>query len=309
MGLCASVLTAVITAFLPDYYKSEARILPADTKGSSGLGQLAAAAAAFGVGVPAADSGDANFVDILNSRSVREDLLKSEFKFRARSFRFGPETLHQETLYQYLKVRNMDRGVQKVGEILSTSKDTKSKILTVSAETVSPELSQQLVQRATRDLETFVMEKGRTKGTEKARFAQARLKESREELAQAEESLRRFLEGNRNYQSSTDPSVRLVGLRLENELKLRQQLVLTISMSREEAFLEAKNDIPIVNILDDANLPIDKSRPRRSIFVLMAFLAVSAGIWAWSNREWFMEQMPDSGGEDQTPVASHKESV
>ena len=308
-GLLVAFIAAVITIFLPNYYRSEARILPTDTKGSGGLGQLAAAAAAFGVGVPGQDSGDANFVDILNSRSIREDLLKTEFQFRARSWRFGAEKMRQETLYNYLKAKNVDRAVEAVGAILSTSRDLKSKIITISADTLSPELSQQLVQRATKYLEMFVMDKGRTKGTEKARFAEARLKESREEMAQAEDAFRRFLEVNRNYQTSADPSVRLIGNRLEAELKLRQQLVLTISMSREQAFLEAKNDIPIVNILDDANLPIDKSRPKRFIIVILAFFGASIGALGWLNREWIRASLLNSTGEDDVSTVSQKESV
>ena len=67
IGFAAAVLTAVISLLLPNYYKSEARLLPVSSSGASG-GGLAAAAAAFGVNVPGQDGADANYVDILNSR-------------------------------------------------------------------------------------------------------------------------------------------------------------------------------------------------------------------------------------------------
>ena len=74
-AFAAGLLTAIITLFLPNYYKSEARLLPVESKGLGGsLGGLATAAAAFGVSVPGGDSNDANFVDVLNSRWLREQL-------------------------------------------------------------------------------------------------------------------------------------------------------------------------------------------------------------------------------------------
>ncbi|HOD33021.1 MAG TPA: Wzz/FepE/Etk N-terminal domain-containing protein, partial [Holophaga sp.] len=79
IGFAAAVLTAVFTLFMPNYYKSEARVLPIEAKGmGGGLGNLAAAAAAFGVSVPGGDGSDANFIDILNSRTLREKLLETE---------------------------------------------------------------------------------------------------------------------------------------------------------------------------------------------------------------------------------------
>jgi uncharacterized protein involved in exopolysaccharide biosynthesis len=307
VGFGAALLTALITLFMPNYYRSDARILPVETKSAGGLGNLAAAAAAFGVGVPGGDGGDANFVDILNSRWMRESLLKSQFTFKARSWRFGAEKTRTQTLYGYLKIKNLDQGVKEVGAMVSASRDLKSKVLTLSVETPSPELSQQVAQRTTKLLESFVQEKGRTRGGYKAAFAEARLKEARDEMALAEDEFRRFLDGNRNYVASADPSVRIRGAQLEAELKLRQQLVMTLAMNREQALMEEKNDIPILNVLDPGNLPIDKSKPARSVIVLLTFFLVSAGSWAWLNREWIRERLLDE--DDEKTAASEKENM
>lgn len=283
----AGFLTAVVTLFMPNYYKSEVRLLPVESKGlGGGLGGLATAAAAFGVSVPGGDSNDANFVDILNSRSLKEQLLQAEFQYHVRSWPLGAERVNKGTLYAYVGVKNMDRAVKEMGKVLSASRDLKSKVITLSAETKSAELSQQLVQRAGKLLESFLQEKGRTRGGAKAVFAETRLAAARAEMDQAEEVFRRFLEGNRNYQSSADPAVRLRGTRLESELRLRQQLVTTLALNREQALLEEKNDIPILNVLDPGNLPIDKSRPARSVIVILVALLVGAGNWVWLNREW-----------------------
>lgn len=282
----AGLLMAIWSLSLPDFYRSEARLLPVESKGAGGLGNLASAAAAFGVSVPVGDSSDANFVDVINSRWLREQLLRTEFHYHSRTWRFGADRAESGTLFDYLHASNMDRAVQGLGRILTASRDPKSKVIIISAETTSPDLSQLIVQRSGKLLEIFLQEKGRTRGSAKAAYAEARLLEARREMDEVEEVLRRFLEGNRNFQASGDPAVRLKGARLENELRLRQQLVSAIAMNREQALLEEKNDIPILNILDQGNLPIDKSGPARSQMVIsVAFLAGMAA-WAWQYRDW-----------------------
>ena len=286
-AIAVGLLTAVVTLFMPNYYRSEARLLPVESKGVGGnLGGLASAAAAFGVSVPGGDSSDANFVDVLNSRWLKEQLLQTEFHYHTKSWRFGTERVEKGTLYNYLEAKNMDQAVATLGTVMSSSRDLKSKVISISAETKSPELSQLIVQRAEKFLEVFLQEKGRTRGGAKASFAEARLAEARLEMDEAEAILRRFLEGNRNYQTSADPSVRLKGSRLETELRLRQQLVAAIAMNREQAMLEEKNDIPILSLLDPGNLPIDKSRPARTMFILLSMMVVGAGVWIWLNRIW-----------------------
>ena len=214
-----------------------------------------------------------------------------------KSWRFGAEQVEKHTLYDYLHASNMDRAISGVGAILFTSRDLKSKVISISAETKSPELSQLIVQRAGKLLEVFLQEKGRTRGGAKVAFAEARLAEARREMDEAEDILRRFLEGNRNFQSSADPSVRLKGSRLETELRLRQQLVSTIAMNREQALLEEKNDIPILNILDSGNLPIDKSKPARSLIVQLTTMLVGAISWIWINRYWVRARLlPEEDG-------------
>jgi len=306
IGLAAAVVTAAITLFLPNHYKSQARVLPIEAKGmGGGLGNLAAAAAAFGVSVPGGDGSDANFIDILNSRTLREKLLETEFTFKERAWRFGAEQPRKETLEAYLEQSNRDRSLKALGTVLSATRDLKSKVITLGAETKSPELSQQIVRRTLELLEAFVQEKGRTRGGAKAAFAEGRLEDARKEMAQVEDDFRRFLDGNRNYLMSADPSVRLRGMRLEAELKLRQQLVTTLALSREQALMEEKNDVPILNVLDPGNLPIDKSRPARSVMVLLVFMLTTAGVAAWLHRDWIKAQLLEDG----SPAPHPKETV
>jgi len=287
IGFSLAIVTAGITILLPNSYRSEARILPVETRSMAGnLGNLAAAAAAFGVSVPGGEGTDGNFVDILQSRTLREKLAETSFHFKQRSWRFGEEKDHAETLSQYLESKNLDEATRTIARMIVVNRDIKTKVILVAAETRSPELSQEIVQKITSMLEEFVQEKGRTRGSAKAIFAEARLADARRELTKAQEDFRRFLEVNRGYQSSADPDIRLRGMSLEAEYKLRGQLVTTLALSREQALLDEKNDIPILNIMDAPNLPIEKSAPPRGSVVLIVFFLGILGTWGWSNREW-----------------------
>jgi hypothetical protein len=285
----AALGAAIISVLLPNHYRSEARILPVEARGgSSAMGTLMSAAAAFGINPSAGDSADSNFPDVISSQWLCEGLLDSEFEFRERRWRFGSEIIRKETLRTYLDAANTDRSVRAVRGIVNASRDLKSKILVVSAETRSPELSQKLVTRALQLLEQFTQERNRTRGGVKAAYAAARLSEAQVEAKDAEGALREFLEINRNYQTTADPFVRLKGANLEAELRLKQQLVVNLALSKEQALMEEKNDMPILNIMDPANLPIEKSGPNRTMFVVVAFLMVAVGYLMWRIRIWLI---------------------
>jgi uncharacterized protein involved in exopolysaccharide biosynthesis len=151
-------------------------------------------------------------------------------------------------------------------------------------ETESPELSQQMVRKAVKSLDEFVLSKSRTKGGNKAIFTSQRLQEARASSLQAESEFREFINTNRNYSTSSDPKVRLQGQRLENELKLRQQILTTLSLNHEQALLEEKNDMPIINVLDEGDLPLEKSGPARTLFVLAAAILSGLSTWLWQHR-------------------------
>lgn len=290
-GFLAALATALVTLALPNQYTSEARILPADQRAGGGLGMAAAAAAAVGVMIPGQDSPDAAYVDILNSYTLRKELLETPFQFTVRTWYFGRPQARSQTLYAYLGKSNLDRAMRALKERITITRDFKTKLLTIAVQTESPELSQQVAQRLAHLLDDFVISKSQTRGGAKATFTEERLRDARSDMDRAEAAFQAFLEGNRNYLASADPAVRLRGLRLENDLKLRTQVVTTLTIAREQALLEAKNDMPILNVLDAGNLPIDKSGPARSQAVLTTWFLVSLLVLGIQERRWVLDRL------------------
>ena len=297
-GFGLAVAVAFLSLLVPNSYSSEVRILPVEAKMPMGLGNLASAAAAFGVNIPSGEGGDANYADILNSRWMRESLLKTKFEYKIKSWLFTKETICSETLQDYLKAKDLDQGVTRVPGILFISRDVRSKLLTIRVETRSPELSCLVARKTWTLLESFVQGKGRTRGGFRAAFAEARLKEARESMNRVEGELLGFLDKNRNYMTSLDPNVRLRGHRLENELKLQQQLVMTLALNHEQALMEEKNDIPILNLLDEGSIPTQKNWPPRTIMVLLALILGAVAAWSYENKKWLLVQISGATGSD-----------
>jgi uncharacterized protein involved in exopolysaccharide biosynthesis len=285
LGLIAGLVTACITLFIPNRYASVARILPAPTQ-NQGMGSLALLAATAGATLPGADDPGASYVDILESRTVLEAVLNTRYQFHQRAWRFGSSASRDETLFEYLDKPNMDLAMLALKTHLSITRDFKTKLLAISVETKSPELSQQIARRLVQLLDQFAVEKARTRGTEKAVFTAERLDEERHALDVAQDAFQKFLEMNRNYATSPDPAIRLKGARLEMEYHLQQQLLATLALNREQALLDAKNDIPVLNVLDPGNLPVDKSGPARSFIVLFFMLLITVTSYALRQIHW-----------------------
>jgi len=280
-GVLAGFIAGALSLLIPNQYRSEVHILPSDSRGGGGsIGSLASTAEAMGVSVPGQEgSSDSAFVDILNSRWMAKKLLSQQYQFKTKGWLFANGHEHRESLSDFIHAKNTDRAILKFKKILIVNRDTKTRLLTISANTTSPELSQQIVQNSTATLEAFIESKGRTRGSNKAIFTEVRMREAQAAVAKAEQDALEFLEAHRNYATSNEPGIRLKGAQLDATLKLHQQVLTTLTLNNEQALLEEKNDMPILNILDDGDLPQEKSGPPRGTILLLAFLLVGGGSW------------------------------
>jgi hypothetical protein len=281
----AALLTGLVSLGIQDRWRTQAQILPAmESRNAQGMGQLAAAAAAMGIMPSSGDGGELNYVDILNSRRLREELLATRFSFQYRKWRLGHPVQVNGTLHSFLKVRTMDQALMRLVPMIQVSRDLKTKIISISVETPSPELSRQMADRLIELLDSFLIEKGRTRASIKADFTGKRLEDAREAALCAKGRLQGFLERNRNFAASADPSVRLQGTSLEMEWKLREQLVTSLALNHEQALIDEKNDMPLLNVMDRPYLPEEKSGPSRFKLMLQSFILFAFAMGCWENR-------------------------
>jgi len=285
VALACCMTTAIITLFIPNQYTSEAKILPVEPKAGAGLNQWATAAAARGLSM-GQESPDGTYPAIVMSRWVGDQLTRKRYSYSLPKGLFHPPVSVEGTLAAYLKATNADDAATRLAKILTCNRDLKTKILTIRVETQSPALSQQVAQEAITLLGRFLREKTNVRGSEKASFAENRLEEARTAYAKAEADFRTFLDSNRNFTVTPDPAIRLKGMRLEGELKLRQQVIVTLTVALEQAVLEAKDNVSIFSVLDFPQAPLRKSWPPRAMLVLLAGICGAAACLVALNRKW-----------------------
>jgi hypothetical protein len=169
-------------------------------------------------------------------------------------------------------------------KLLAVQRDPKSGLLTISAETTSPELSMQVVRRAAENLRDFLVEISQAAGKNKARFTQGRLEEVQGKYAELGRQFERFQDANRNWETSPAPNVRFRGAQMKEGLELWKQVVMNLTLNHEQALLEAQNDTQTLLLMDPGNLPLEKSRPARALIVFTVATAAGVGSWAYANR-------------------------
>jgi uncharacterized protein involved in exopolysaccharide biosynthesis len=287
IALVAGLLAAAGSCLLPDYYKSEARIL-SDTGHAGGNTTLRA-----GVWAPSAppetpgsreEGPTVIYADILRSRRLAEQLLLGQYDYGCRSWRFGRPRRRRGTLLAYLGADNPDRAMGPLRRVLAVQRDLKSGLLTVSVESRSPDLSREVVRRATEGLREILVELSQASAVNKARFTLARLEEVRGRYAELGRAFQRFQDANRTWEVSPAPNIRFQGAQLREDLELWKQVVANLTLNHEQALLEAQNDTQTLLLLDPGNLPAEKSKPARSLIVFAAVLAAGAGSWLTYNR-------------------------
>jgi len=284
-GCLAGLVAAAGSLLLPNRYRSEVRIL--SDAGHAGGGSLQRT----GVWAPTAppetfgsreDGPTVIYADILRSRRLAEQLLFQDHDYGWR--RFGRLRHARGTLMDYLEATSVDRAMGPLRRLLTVQRDAKSGLLTIAAETRSPDLSQQVVRQAAEVLEEILVDLSQMGGRNKVRFTQGRLEEVQAKYAGFGREFQAFQEANRNWESSPSPSVRFHGARLKEAMDLWRQVVTNLTLNHEQALLEAQNDTQTLLLLDPGHLPVEKSGPARAFIVFTAAAAVGAGSWVLRNR-------------------------
>ena len=289
-ALLAGAAAGLGTLFLPNQFKCEARILTDDGHGTS--------SSRTGVWAPSAppefpgnreDGPTVIYADILKSRRVADSLLGAEFEYPCRTWRFGPERRVKGTLLQYLDAPDPDRAMGAFRRLLTVDRNPKSGLLTLAAETRSPELSLQVARRAVAELGAALVDFNQAQGRTRARSAGERLEEVRAIYSARTGAFRAFQESNRNWEGSPSPNLRFEGAQMKEELALWRRVLENLTLNREQALLEARNDAQTLLVLDAGSLPRGKSRPHRSFLVLGATVLAFASSWALNNLTTFRD--------------------
>jgi uncharacterized protein involved in exopolysaccharide biosynthesis len=148
---------------------------------------------------------------------------------------------------------------------VSASKDKKTGVVTLITEFEDPKLSYDVNRFLIQELNDALVNRLNSKARANRVFIEERLAEVKKDLAKSEENLRRFRQSNR---LRVDPEYQLEEGRIQRDLQINQEIYLQLVKQCEMAKIDEEKNIPVLDIIDSPLMPVAKSRPHRSRFLL-----------------------------------------
>src|SRR2546425_7367800 len=285
LPLSVAVLVALISIINPATYTASTTFVPeVRTQGRLPSG-IAGLAGQLGISLAAEPTESPRFyAAVVRSRELLERILASKYEHPLYTG-VAPDSA---TLLQILEVNGRDsadslhQGVKALDKLVSVRVDNQTNIVRLSVDARPPALAAAIANRFVAYLNDFNTKTRQSQARERRKFIEERLADGEEELRTTEERLRTFYERNRSWQQA--PQLVFEEGRLRRQVEIRQEVYLTLRREYETARIEEVNDTPVITVIDAAVPPERKSKPKRVLFALVAFMlgGIAAVSWAFS---------------------------
>jgi uncharacterized protein involved in exopolysaccharide biosynthesis len=303
-----SILGVMIALSTPNEYKSEVKLLPElDSKDNgAGIGKLKPLAGLAGIDLSSVNSTEAIrpdlYPNILQSTPFLLEVLNQKV--------FVPKEKNTQILAGYLEKHNdtfWKRLMKKIAsdEIASSSNsntpsdaikltkvqeelvrdlqgrvgaslDKKSGVISISAKMPNPVASAMIVTFTQKYITDYVTRYRTEKTLKEVTFLEKRSTEAKRRYDNALFNVSSYNDQNRSIFLNVAKDE---GKKLDNELQLSYNLYSEITRQLEEAKIKMSRETPIFKVLEPAQVPLNKSEPKRSVMVIgFAFLGLFLGM-------------------------------
>ena len=280
------ILTIIyVSFFTKPVFTSTSKIM---SSSGSGVSQAAGLAAQFGINIPTGQS-ETKWVypEIIKSRTLARSMLKRKFDTNE----FGT----QKTLLQILTYGNeepsygMDtleiKAVNNFLQIIKISEDIQTAILTLSITASEPTLAAEINKALIEELDAHQRRYNKNKASDTKKFISERIRDVEKELIAAEEDLKIFMDRNRRIENS--PALQLEQQRLGREVTVLTGVFTTLKQQLETTKIEEVKESDYVVVLDQPEIPLQKSAPNKKLMVLLSgFLGIGFGMLIAFAREY-----------------------
>ena len=235
-------------------------------------GQLMALASQFGVSVPGGgeEASPAFYAELLTSRALLLLLASETYEVEGEGAVLLRDLLEIEEESEAERDEEVIDWLREEAVSVSTGRETGT--VTLSVTTEWPDLSRAIAALLVAELQRFNLETRQSQAAEERRFIESRVEQARADLRVAEDSLRVFLEQNRQWENS--PLLRFRQEAMAREVTLRSSVLNTLVQSFIEARISEVRDTPVITVLQEPFLP-PRHDPRQR--VLIGLLGVVLG--------------------------------
>lgn len=268
-------LTLIYILIVPPKYQAKAGILAGQSKDISGLRSIAEQFGLVNFDESVLNSPEV-YKEIIRSRNLIDVVAKKKFPVSKRD-----TLLNLVDLYK-IKVneRKKDWSEKKISFLLykkilkslTIKTDIKTPIVWIFCETIDPLLSATVIEAIIEELDNFNNQVRNVKARKNLEFIEKRLDEIRGELQKAEENLKEFQLENKRITDS--PELQLALGRLIRNVKMQEELYITLSKERELAKIEEIKEAPIIDIIETPVPPVIKSYPKIGKIIIFLFFLI-----------------------------------
>jgi len=267
-GVVICVLTTFIyTSMLERTYKAEATILPAEERDY--LTHLLGGAENV--------SRRSFYIDILKSVPVGKAVLEKVY-----TCPIDGEN-RKGNLIEYFQAKTVGGALWALEAITHFKEARNTGVITISVTTTSSELSAEVANEYVEQLNIYNAERRTSQTKEQLEFIGKRLEEIKRELEKAEEGLTEFKKRNRSFIASgepdeqgmisfSSPELSMELSRLDREVSVKSDLFSTLTRQYELARIEAKKEIPVIEVLNYAEPPEGPVGRGRKVSLLISFV-------------------------------------
>ncbi len=273
------VLLALLT-FEPTF-TSRASFIPQGPQRSV-TGRIEAMAGQLGINVAGGDAGSESpqfYMELIHSREILEQLLADTFTASIDG------TLRSGTLLDVLEIDAsneplaVEAGLKWLGGSVSSSVSGETALVRLAVRTPSSSLSQDIAERLLRLLNDFNLRTRQSQATAEREFIETRLIAAQEELNAAEDQLKNFLQGNRQFENS--PELQFDHDRLQRQVAIRQSVLASLTESYEQSRIAQVRNTPLITIVErprEAAVRNPRGLLRRGFMGLVLGLTLGLGI-------------------------------
>jgi uncharacterized protein involved in exopolysaccharide biosynthesis len=256
--------TATVAFLQPRQYSSTATFMPQAPDGASG--RLPGLAAQLGLNLRSQEPGTSPefYANLITSREILAAVVSRlqtadgtsprDLASLLRARGSTPERLFEST------VRRLRAGIN-VRVVRQTG------VVALEAHLPAATLASQTVQAILDEVNEFNLARRQSQARQERRFAEQRLREAETELQQMEDRLAEFIRSNRLYRQS--PSLQFEYDRLQRQVSLRQEVVMALAQSHEQARLDEIRGTPVITVVERPREPIDPDSRRLPVRVLL----------------------------------------
>ena len=214
---------------------------------------------------------------IIKSARILKEVIYT--KYKTEEYADSVNLIQYFDPYGKTEDEKFEKILKTIRDRMDVTFDNRLGTLVMQLQMEETQLAADVANEITSQLDIFTRIKRKTNATLQREFIEQRLTQVQKSLSAAEDSVWQFRETNRRILDS--PQLLILQARLDREVQVQTVIFIELKKQIEIAKIEEIKDIPLINVLDAARVPVIKTSPHRLIILILTLIisTVISSIW------------------------------